>query len=265
MKRVGLIFFMALLLAGCKSRRDPAEQPSTAAEPPAPPSELPVAVDDAPVVADESNAAPPIDEQAAPAGEASDTPAPAEGPAAAEGERASVAARDLAAELRAAVGSPLDCIQDYRPSNTTVIRVNISAIVRPSGLIIEPSASGTGLSANDRGCIQRRVGDVVLAPFDALQSQSVSTSLELNYEAPAPKEANVGVPTPELKDVVEALPKKPTIPRSGTPIDTAPFDRPDGPKGLPPDGPKGDKITGPKPKPIDGYEVEEDSEIWTDD
>ena len=259
MSRVSLLWFLVLLLAACENRADEPELPSTAAESPAPPSELPVAVDDPPVAPDEPDSVQPIEQQTAAAEETGDTPAPA------QQVNVGVAARDLAAELRAAVGSPVDCLQDYRPSNTKVIRVDIRATVRPSGLIIEPSASGTGLSANDRGCIQRRVGDVVLAPFDALESQPVSTTLELNYQVSVPKETDVGPPKPELKDVVEPLPKKPTIPRSGTPIDTAPFDRPDGPEGIPPDGPKGDKITGPKPKPIDGYEVEEDSEVWTDD
>lgn len=251
--------FIAVLLTACESRRKAPEQLSPAVESPAPTEELPPVVDESPAAPEEPELAQEANEQPAADQEAGDIPEPS------QVADDSLAARDLAAELQAAVGSPLDCLQDYRPSNTTVIRVDISAIVRSSGLVIEPSASGRGLSANDRRCIERRVGDVVLTPFDSPASQPVSTYVELSYQAPEFKEADVGVPTPELKDVVEPLPKKPTIPRSGTPIDTAPFDRPDGPKGLPPDGPKGRKITGPKPKPIDGYEVEEDSEVWTDD
>lgn len=173
-------------------------------------------------------------------------------------------ARDLSSELRAAVGSPVECLQDYRPSTGTVVRVSINAIVRDSGLVIEPSASGAGLSANDRRCIEERVGDVVLAPFEGEPSQSVSTTVDLVSTGGALKEENVGAPAPKLEDVVEPLPKKKTIPPSGIPIEKAPSDRPDGPHGDPIEGPKGVPITGPRPKPIDGYEVEEDSERWTD-
>jgi hypothetical protein len=181
------------------------------------------------------------------------------------GEELAKPLRDLAAELRAAVGSPLDCLQDYQPGAATVIRVGISAIVRPSGLVIEPSASGRGLSVNDRRCIEQRVGDVVLPALDTQTSQPVSTYVELDYQPPSIVEDDVGIPTPKLKDVVNALPKKETIPRSGTPIDKAPSDPIDGPRGVPIEGSKGVPIEGPRPKPIDGYEeIEEDSERWTD-
>lgn len=173
--------------------------------------------------------------------------------------------RDLAAELQAAVGSPLDCLQDYQPGAATVIRVGISAIVRPSGLIIEPSASGRGLSTNDRRCIEQRVGDVVLLALDTQTSQPVSTYVDLNYQPPSVVEEDVGIPTPKLKDVVNSLPKKETIPRSGTPIDKAPSDPIDKAPSDPIEGPKGVPIEGPRPRPIEGYEeIEEDSERWTD-
>ena len=67
-----------------------------------------------------------------------------------------------------------------------------------------------------------------------------------------------------MNDVVEALPKKKTIRPSGVPIDKAPSDEIDGPKGVPIEGPRGVPIEGPKPKPIDGYEVDEGGERWTD-
>jgi hypothetical protein len=146
-----------------------------------------------------------------------------------------------------------------------VIRVGISAIVRPSGLIIQPSASGRGLSANDRRCIEQRVGDVLLGPLDTQASQPVSTYIDLNYQPPAVAEDDVGVPTPKLKDVVEPLPKKETIPPSGIPIDKAPSDPIDKAPSDPIDGPRGIPIEGPRPKPIDGYEeIQPESERWTD-
>jgi hypothetical protein len=172
--------------------------------------------------------------------------------------------RDLADELRAAVGSPTDCLQDYRPSAGTVIPVHITAIVRQSGLIIEPSANGPGLSENDQRCIEQRLGDVVLAPLETEASRRVSTSIELVSKGGAVKEDDVALQTPKLNEVVEPLPKKKTIAPSGVPIDKAPSDRPDGPKGDRIEGPKGVPIAGPKPKPIDGYEIEENAERWTD-
>jgi hypothetical protein len=176
------------------------------------------------------------------------------------------ASRDLASELRAAVGAPIDCLQDYRPTTPTTVRIDIRAIVRPSGLVIEPNVSGRGLSYDDRQCIERRVGEVVLTQLDEQSSQQVSTyvDLELSPEPTAVKEQDVGGPAPKLKDVVEPLPKKKTIPPSGIPIDTAPSDKIEGPKGTPIAGPKGVPVDGPKPTPIEGYEVEEDAERWTE-
>ncbi len=176
----------------------------------------------------------------------------------------SAPSRDLAGELAAALGSPVDCVQDYRPSTPTTVRIGITAIVRPSGVVIEPSASGTGLSYNDRKCIEERVGSVVLEPFGAQASQSVSTSvdLKLGSEPPAVEEQDVGGPAPKLTDVVEPLPKKKTIPPSGVPIQKAPSDKIEGPKGVPIEGPQGVPVEGPKPTPIEGYQVDEGAERW---
>lgn len=179
-------------------------------------------------------------------------------------EEPSAATRDLPSELQAAVGHPVECLQDYRPSTPTTVRVSINALVRPSGVVIEPSVSGRGLSYNDRKCIEERVGNVVLAPLDAQASQPVSTYVDLGFQPPEVEEEDVGGPAPKLKDVVEPLPKKKTIPPSGVPIQKAPSDRIEGPKGVPIEGPKGVPVEGPEPTPIEGYEVEEDAERWTD-
>jgi hypothetical protein len=162
-------------------------------------------------------------------------------------------ARDLAAELSAAVGSPADCLRDYRPASATTIRVNISALVRPDGMLIEPSATGAGLSTNDLRCVEQRVGDVTLSPLDGEASERVSTFVNIEYQPPQVEEYDVGAPPPKLKDVVQPLPKKKTIPPSGKPIEGPAPDRIDGPSGVPIEGPKGVPIEGPKPKPIEGY------------
>ncbi len=240
MRRVLVLSAFVLLVWGCENRPEHGED-STPAE------ATPLPADQAPVGPEEPEATQEPGEEL----EATQEPA----------EELAKPPRDLAAELRAAVGSPLDCLQDYQPGAATMIRVSISAVVRPSGLIIQPSASGRGLSINDRRCIEQRVGDAVLLALDTQTSQPVSTYVDLNYQPPALAEDDVGVPTPKLKDVVEPLPKKETIPPSGVPIDKAPSDPIDGPHGVPIEGSKGVPIEGPRPKPIDGYEeIEEDSE-----
>lgn len=161
--------------------------------------------------------------------------------------------RDLAAELSAAIGSPADCLRDYRPAAATTIRINISAIVRPSGLIIEPSASGAGLSPNDLRCVEQRAGDVTLSPLSRAVSGPVTAVVNIEYQPPRVEEYDVGAPTPKLEDVVQPLPKKKPIPPSGKPIEGPASDRIDGPSGVPIEGPKGVPIEGPKPKPIEGY------------
>jgi hypothetical protein len=160
------------------------------------------------------------------------------------------APRDLGAELRAAVGIPADCVKDYRPAYATTIVVRVSAVVRPSGMVIEASASGSGLSINDRRCIEQRVGAVLLEPLAGSTSESVTTSFEVPYEPPAVKSDVVAAPPPPPDDVVEALPKKKPIAPSGVPIDGADAKPIEGPSGQPIDGPRGVPIDGPESVPI---------------
>ena len=160
--------------------------------------------------------------------------------------------RDLAAELREAVGNPEKCLTDYQPSSAMTIRVVVNAIVRPSGLIIDPSASGPGLSANDRRCIEDLVSAVVLEPLPEDGSQPVSTVLEIRYEPATVKEYDVAPPPPAPENVIQPLPKKKPIPPSGQPIEGPAADPIEGPSGVPIEGPQGVPIEGPKPVPIEG-------------
>ncbi len=162
-------------------------------------------------------------------------------------------ARDLATELSAAIGSPADCLRDYRPASATTVRVSIRAVVRPTGMVIEPSAGGEGLSANDLRCVEQRASDVTLPPLSGTASEEVTTVVTIEYQPPRVEEYDVGVPTPKLENVVEPLPKKEPIAPSGKPIDGPAGEPIEGPSGVPIDGPKGVPIEGPKPRPIDGY------------
>jgi len=176
--------------------------------------------------------------------------------------------RDLGAELKAAVGLPTDCVRDFTSSSAATIRISVSAIVRPTGLCIEPSAYGSGLSSAALKCVERRVGTVVLRPLeDTTQSKTASTVIEINYEPPIIVEADPGTPEPELKNVVESMAKRPSIPLieqggRGVPIEDSFRGWLQGGDVKHPDGPKMKKVSGPKPRPIDGYEVDENAQEW---
>ena len=139
MTRLVVCCALGLVVFGCKSREEPAAPSNVEALPPD---------------TVEVEAQPPATDTAADPEEAVAAEAAAEPTEAVEAEPVKPA-RDLAAELRAAVGSPADCVRDYRPSSATLVRINISAVVRPTGMIIEPTVTGRGLSMNDRRCIEQ--------------------------------------------------------------------------------------------------------------
>jgi hypothetical protein len=176
--------------------------------------------------------------------------------------------RDLGAELKAAVGLPIDCLRDFTSSSAATVRISVSATVRPTGMCIEPSAYGSGLSATALKCVEQRVGTVVLSPLDgATQSKTASTVIEIDYEPPVIVEADPGTPEPDPKGVVNSMAKRPSIPLieqggRGVPIEDPFRGWLQGGNVKHPDGPKGKKISGPKPRPIDGYEVDESAQEW---
>lgn len=237
-----LVLFCASLLFvfACKGREEPAEPPAASSVVEVPPPKTA----DVPEPSTVANTEPATEKPAEPV---------AAEPAKAADPEPVQPARDLASELRAAVGSPADCLRDYRPAGPKLVRISISAVVRPTGMIIEPSASGGGLSTNDLRCVEQRVGDVVLSPLSRDGSEHVSTTVEIDYRPPEVEEYDVGGAPPKLKNVVPSLPKKEPIAPSGKPIEGPAADPIDGPSGVPIDGPKGVPIEGPKPKPIDGY------------
>jgi len=237
MTRLVIVSSLLLFVFACKAR-----------EPPAEPQE-PLKVVEEP---------PPDTAEAAVQLKDTETELVAEQPVAAEPAKAVdpdpvQPARDLAAELGAAIGSPADCLRDYRPASATTIRVSVRAVVRPTGMVIEPSASGGGLSANDLRCVEQRAGDVTLSPLSGAASERVTAVVNIDYQPPRVEEYDVGVPTPKLENVVQPLPKKKPIPPSGIPIEGPAPDRIEGPSGVPIEGPSGVPIEGPKPKPIEGY------------
>ena len=176
--------------------------------------------------------------------------------------------RDLGNELGVAMGLPTDCVRDFTSSRDTTIRISVSAIVRPTGMCIEPKAYGSGLSRAALDCIEERVGTVVLRPLEgSTQSKAASTVIEIDYEAPVIVEADPGTPEPELENVVESMAKRPAIPLidqggRGIPIEDPFRGWLEGGNVKHPDGPKLKKVTGPKPRAIDGYEVDENAQEW---
>lgn len=172
------------------------------------------------------------------------------------------APRDLSAELKEAVGVPDDCVQDLRRVTPTTLRLTVTALVRPSGVVIQPSVSGTGISQEARQCIARRVSSVVLRPLPDDVSQRVSTVIEIEYVPPSVRGAKAGAPDPELRNVREPLPKRPEVAPSGRPIQE-PTSRPiQDPTSRPIQEPKSRKVRGPQPRPIDGWETDESSKEW---
>jgi len=179
------------------------------------------------------------------------------------GNAAAAPARDLAAELNAAVGVPSECLVDLTRATPTTIRVSVSALVRPSGAIIQPTASGAGLSRQAEQCVARRVDAVVLKPLDGDVSQRVSTVIEIPYEPPREVVGTkVGAPDPELRNVREPLPPRREAAPSGRPIQE-PTSRPiQEPSSRPIQEPNSRKPRGPKPRPIDGWDVDESAKDW---
>jgi len=159
--------------------------------------------------------------------------------------------RDMGAELNAAVGVPMSCVRDFVASRPTTIRISVSAIVRPTGMCIEPTANGAGLSAAALNCVRERIGTVVLKPLDDPEKSETVVV-----------ESDPAVPEPSLKNVKAPLPKRPEVAPSGKPIQ-APTSKPiEGGTAKDPDGPRGVPISGPKPRAIDGYEVDENAQQW---
>jgi hypothetical protein len=228
-----------MIALGCRGGQEPPT--------PAAPIEAPAAEDGVP-----TEAAPEPTEPAPAFAEPGAGEAEAEEPAAADPVAAPSYAppRDLSAELRAAMGSPADCLRDYRPSYATTIRIDIRAVVRPSGMIIEPTATGRGLSRNDTRCVEQRAGAVVLEPLSGDTSEPVSTYVEIPYQPPTVEEYDVAPPPPPAKGVVQPLPKKTPIAPSGKPIEGPAADPIEGPSGKPIDGPAAVPISGPKAIPI---------------
>lgn len=173
-------------------------------------------------------------------------------------------ARDLSAELGAAVGIPTDCTADFERATPTTIRVDVTALVRPSGAVTQASATGTGLTLSARQCIARRAESVVLQPLDDGLSQRVSTVIEIDYVPPSSTVVGVkaGAPDPELRNVRDPLPPRPEVAPSGRPIQE-PTSRPiQEPRSRSIQEPSSRKVRGPQPRPIDGWDVDESSKDW---
>jgi|GEM_PF-1143629 len=170
--------------------------------------------------------------------------------------------RDLAAELKDAVGILSDCVRDVEGSRRTTLRVNVSATVRPSGVIILPDAFGSGLTNDARRCITRRIDSLLLKPLDGEVSQRVHTIIEIDHLPPTILAPIRSLPEPQLRNVREPLPPRQDIAPSGTPIQDRSGRPIQDPSSRPIDEPSSRRIRGPKPRPIDGYEVDENAKEW---
>jgi len=244
MIRVWALCVVAVFVLGCESGEEPVRGSHIGFQ--APPVYPP------PIPADPARHIPPITPDP-PDPDVAEPEAPEEEPE-----------RDLNAELSAALGVPTDCVSDFVADSPTTIRISVTAIVRPTGMLIEPSAYGSGVSAAALGCIRQRVGAVVLQPLDDTVSTTASAVIEIKYEPPVIVESDPGVPEPQLRNVKQPLPKRPDIPASGKPIEGG-TDRPieggaSSERQI--EGPEPKQISGPKPRAIDGYDVDENAQEW---
>jgi len=173
------------------------------------------------------------------------------------------APRDLAAELRTAVGTLSDCVRDFQaPTGRRTIQVTVSATVRPSGVIILPEAFGTGLSNDARMCIIRRVGAVTLLPLGGDVSQRVSTIIEIEALQTGVATPKPVMAEPQLRNVRGPLPPRPDIDPTGTPIQDRAGRPIQDPASVPIQDHPSRKVRGPKPRAIDGHEVDENAKDW---
>jgi hypothetical protein len=172
--------------------------------------------------------------------------------------------RDLGAELGAAIGIPTDCTTDFARATPTTIRVEVTALVRPSGAVTQASAAGTGLTLSARQCIARRAESVVLPPLEEGLSQRVSTLIEIDYVPASSTVIGVqaGAPDPRLRNTRDPLPPRSEVAPSGRPIQE-PTSRPiQEPGSRPIQEPSSRRVRGPQPRPIDGWDVDESSKDW---
>lgn len=192
------------------------------------------------------------------------TPEPRQPQTIVVGTREQKAERDLGAELRAALGTPSDCLRDFRSSNPTTIRIHVGATVRPTGRCINSSAYGVGVSTSALDCIKRRVDDLALRPLeDTTISETASATIEFEYKPSVTIDIAPGPPEPNLRGVRDPLPTPPGLPLTGIPIQDS--------IGRPPEGgsatedvqnPEARDPRGPKPLPTDGYEIDDNVEVW---
>ena len=266
MKRTLTCWGAAMLVAGCWNTEAPSQDVQldsaneTRSESPQMPMETPTLEQRDQERAAVANLAVVEDPVAA---SAADAPATAESPAtAANAQQDESTQRDLAAELKAAVGIPGDCLQDFQAAGPRTIQVQVSATVRPSGVIISPSASGVGLSPRERQCIAARVGAVSLRPLGEETSRRVSTEIAIAYTPPAVPVPSSGVPEPRLRNVRDPLPQSPDIAPSGRPIGDRPGRPIPEPNARPIDDRSSRDTRSRKPRAIDGHEIDDGAEEW---
>jgi len=115
-----------------------------------------------------------------------DTPGPS-APAAEAEKKKEEEERDLGAELKSALGSPVGCLTP-RPADQAPDRITIaiSAQLVGSGRITRATASASQLEASELDCVRRRVEAIRLrGPVDDAP-RGVSTSVELELKTPQP-------------------------------------------------------------------------------
>jgi hypothetical protein len=105
--------------------------------------------------------------------------------------------RDLSDELRGMIGNPGACLTQHTAgTGPSTLRLDVTAMVMPSGLITRATVRGAGLGPQESTCLEASVirgrlrGPVEGAP------RNVQTTIELHEQPPHAKPVAAGVKSP---------------------------------------------------------------------
>jgi hypothetical protein len=102
--------------------------------------------------------------------------------------------RDYSGELRAAIGSPVDCLKPRAagPDVPTQLSIVVDATVMETGLVTRSYASSSQLDAEELKCVEQRLATLRLrAPIEAAP-RSIRATIELTLQPPPQKPADAG-------------------------------------------------------------------------
>lgn len=96
--------------------------------------------------------------------------------------------RDYAADLEAAVGSPIGCLKPRSGKDVPPkINITLSAVVIETGRVTRGSASSAQLTAEESACITKRVESAIIPPNVEGAPRSITATVTLELKKPDAK------------------------------------------------------------------------------